>query len=184
MVVSVSLARLLGAAQHYERPARPKPDGAKCLPITFCATLIAMSDEPAAWTIEHIAAALSVPELQQRFMNEIQRAPMHGILGVFVRWQRTAIDLEDAAQRGRSLLAQAGPDGELPGEWIDVTITKDDIRRWPASVHKVELVEGVLVYQGTWPFEDQDVEIAARVYPGAAIQIIGDVMKVSTKPFA
>lgn len=73
------------------------------------------------WTIERISGALGNAPLRQRFLGEINRAPAHELLSVFARWQGIADGLQAAVVRGRELHAEAGPDGALPGEWVDVT---------------------------------------------------------------
>lgn len=78
-----------------------------------------MADE--AWTIERIGDTLHVPALRRRFLEEIGRAPAFELLAVFARWQAVAESIARAADRGRRLVAQAGPEGELPGVWVDIT---------------------------------------------------------------
>ncbi|GGR00992.1 hypothetical protein [Kitasatospora griseola] len=73
------------------------------------------------WTIERISESLGAPAVRHRFLAEINRAPAHELLAVFAHWQGIADSLQASAQRGQDLLEQSGPDGELPGEWIDVT---------------------------------------------------------------
>jgi hypothetical protein len=73
------------------------------------------------WTIERISGTLGHPALKQRFLGEINRAPAHELLAVFARWQGIAEGIHTAAVRGRELLAASGRDGELPGEWLDIT---------------------------------------------------------------
>src|SRR5438105_339782 len=78
-----------------------------------------MSTEP--WTIESIRDALGNPDLAQRFLGEINKAPAHQLLTVFAKWERIAKDLGAAADRGRDL-AVHDPRGEhLPGRWADRT---------------------------------------------------------------
>ena len=77
------------------------------------------------WTIDRIGDALRVPALRQRFLEEIGRAPACELLAVFARWKAIAESIARADERGRRLVAQAGPDGELPGEWFDIT---DELR--------------------------------------------------------
>jgi hypothetical protein len=73
------------------------------------------------WTIETICEVLGSPAAKQRFLSEINRAPVHKIVSVFAKWQQIAADIIAAAERGREL-AQAEPEtGKIPGEWIDVT---------------------------------------------------------------
>ncbi|UGY92574.1 hypothetical protein [Streptomyces gobiensis] len=74
-----------------------------------------------SWTIETICEALSSPAAKQRFLSEINRAPVHEIVTVFAKWQRIAADLAAAAERGRELARVEAETGEIPGEWIDVT---------------------------------------------------------------
>ncbi|MFH9426395.1 hypothetical protein [Streptomyces sp. NPDC017529] len=78
-----------------------------------------MSSEP--WTIESIRDALADPDLVQRFLSEINRAPAHQLLTVFAKWERIAKDTLAAVQRGRELAAYEARGEQPPGEWIDVT---------------------------------------------------------------
>lgn len=78
-----------------------------------------MSGEP--WTIERICDALGSPELSQRFLAQINRAPAHELLTVFAKWERIAKGTIVAVDRARHL-AQYDERGEpLPGDWIDAT---------------------------------------------------------------
>ncbi|GAA4823998.1 hypothetical protein [Streptomyces ziwulingensis] len=78
-----------------------------------------MSEQP--WTIESIRDALGNPNLAQRFLGEINRAPAHELLNVFARWERIAKDTLASVQRGREI-ADAEDRGEDPtGEWGDAT---------------------------------------------------------------
>lgn len=77
------------------------------------------SEQP--WTIESICDALGSPQLSQRFLGEINRAPAHQLLGVFAKWERIAKDTLAAVQRGREIAAAEARGEEPPGEWIDVT---------------------------------------------------------------
>ncbi|MEV7541104.1 MULTISPECIES: hypothetical protein [unclassified Streptomyces] len=73
------------------------------------------------WTIERICEALGSPDLAQRFLGEINRAPAHEILSVFARWERIAKDTLLSVERAHGL-AQFDERGEdLPGEWVDAT---------------------------------------------------------------
>ncbi|MFF5703437.1 hypothetical protein ACFY7H_13150 [Streptomyces sp. NPDC012794] len=73
------------------------------------------------WTIERICEALGSPDLAQRFLAEINRAPAHELLGVFAKWERIAKNTLLAVERAREL-AQYDERGEqLPGEWTDAT---------------------------------------------------------------
>ncbi|WP_060905372.1 hypothetical protein [Streptomyces scabiei] len=78
-----------------------------------------MSEQP--WTIESIRDALGNPDLAQRFLGEINRAPAHELLQVFVKWQGIAQRTLDAVQRGREIAAAEARGEEPPGEWIDGT---------------------------------------------------------------
>lgn len=73
------------------------------------------------WTIETICAALSAPSAKQRFLAEINRAPVHEIVTVFAKWQAIATNMAAAAVRGRELSRIEAETGEMPGEWVDVT---------------------------------------------------------------
>ncbi|MFF0409101.1 hypothetical protein ACFYUY_01530 [Kitasatospora sp. NPDC004745] len=78
-----------------------------------------MTDQP--WTIERITEALGSPELTQRFLGEINRAPAAQILGVFARWQGIAESMVTAVDRGREIVAAQAAGRPIPGEWEDVT---------------------------------------------------------------
>lgn len=78
-----------------------------------------MSETP--WTIERICDALGNPTLSQRFLSEINRAPAHELLAVFVRWEHIAEDTLAAVRRGREIAAAEARGEEPPGEWIDGT---------------------------------------------------------------
>ncbi|MFH8785302.1 hypothetical protein [Streptomyces roseoverticillatus] len=73
------------------------------------------------WTIETICDALGSPPAKQRFLSEINRAPVHEIVTVFAKWQQIAEDISAAVERGRELARVEAETGEVPGEWIDVT---------------------------------------------------------------
>ncbi|MFD6434280.1 hypothetical protein [Streptomyces venezuelae] len=73
------------------------------------------------WTIETICEALSAPSAKQRFLAEINRAPVHEIVTVFAKWQAIATSMAAAAERGRALARIEAETGELPGDWVDVT---------------------------------------------------------------
>jgi hypothetical protein len=74
-----------------------------------------MSEQP--WTIESIRDALGSPDLAQRFLAEINRAPAHELLAVFARWQRIAENLDAAFDDDTVTAVQRGE--EPPGQWID-----------------------------------------------------------------
>lgn len=78
-----------------------------------------MSDQP--WTIDTIAHALGSPDLAQRFLGEINKAPAHELLHVFAKWERLAKDTLIAVERGRKLAEYDARGEEAPGQWIDVT---------------------------------------------------------------
>lgn len=78
------------------------------------------------WTIETIRDALGSPDLAQRFLSEINRAPAHQLLGVFAKWERIAKDTLAAVERGRKLAEYDARGEEPPGEWTDAT---DRVRR-------------------------------------------------------
>ncbi|WP_326580856.1 hypothetical protein OIE69_42660 [Actinacidiphila glaucinigra] len=73
------------------------------------------------WTIQSISDALGDPELSQRFLSQINRAPAHELLDVFARWERIAKNTLAAVERARVLAAAEERGEEPPGEWIDVT---------------------------------------------------------------
>ncbi|MBI0296309.1 hypothetical protein JBE04_18020 [Streptomyces sp. PRKS01-29] len=83
-----------------------------------------MSDAP--WTIERISDALGDPDLAQRFLGEINRAPAHELLSTFARWERIAKNTLATVQRARELVEHDARGEESPGEWVDAT---DRIRR-------------------------------------------------------
>jgi hypothetical protein len=74
-----------------------------------------MSEQP--WTIESIRDALGSPDLAQRFLAEINRAPAHQLLAVFARWQRIASNLDTAFDDDTVAAVRRGE--EPPGQWID-----------------------------------------------------------------
>lgn len=78
-----------------------------------------MSDQ--TWTIESICEALGSPAAKQRFLGEINRAPVHEIVAVFAKWQTVAAGMSFAAERGRALAEVEDATGEIPGDWVDVT---------------------------------------------------------------
>ncbi|MGW1745776.1 hypothetical protein ACWCRD_09195 [Streptomyces sp. NPDC002092] len=73
------------------------------------------------WTIDSICEALGSPAAKQRFLGEINRAPVHEIVNLFAKWQRIAAGLSAAGEHGRELARVETETGEIPGEWIDVT---------------------------------------------------------------
>ncbi|GAA2458383.1 hypothetical protein GCM10010191_92890 [Actinomadura vinacea] len=60
----------------------------------------------------------------------------------------------------------SGPD--LPGSEEPILIDAFG-RRWPTGAEKVELWDGCPVFYGAW--DDRDVEIAARAYPGRVVRL-------------
>lgn len=78
-----------------------------------------MSDAP--WTIERIRDALGDPDLAQRFLGEINRAPAHELLHTFARWERIAKNTLATVQRARELAESRARGEEPPGEWVDAT---------------------------------------------------------------
>ncbi|WP_030300963.1 hypothetical protein [Streptomyces katrae] len=73
------------------------------------------------WTIERIRDALGSPDLAQRFLGEINRAPAHELLTVFAKWERIAKGTLHAVEQARELAAFDERGEQLPGEWIDAT---------------------------------------------------------------
>lgn len=73
------------------------------------------------WTIESIRDALGDPDLAQRFLGEINRAPAHQLLPVFAKWERIAKDSIAAVARGRQLAVYDERGETPPGEWVDRT---------------------------------------------------------------
>jgi hypothetical protein len=80
-----------------------------------------MAAETAPWTIERISDALGNPTLRQQFIGEINKAPIYELATVGARWQGIAEQLLHGVELARELHTQRGPDGQLPGEWTDVT---------------------------------------------------------------
>lgn len=78
-----------------------------------------MSDGP--WTIERIRDALGAPDLVQRFLDEINRAPAHELLATFAKWQSIASDFLAALDESDVILACEEGGEEPPGQWIDGT---------------------------------------------------------------
>ncbi|WP_409062346.1 hypothetical protein [Streptomyces sp. SYP-A7185] len=78
-----------------------------------------MSSEP--WTIERIRDALGSPQLSQRFLNEIGKAPAHELLPVFAKWEGVAKDILDAVGEADEILDAEARGEEPPGRWIDGT---------------------------------------------------------------
>jgi hypothetical protein len=78
-----------------------------------------MTAEP--WTIERICDALGNPELSQRFLAQINRAPADKLLAVFAEWQQIAEETVAAVERGRQLAEHEARGEEPPGRWIDRT---------------------------------------------------------------
>ncbi|OMI34430.1 hypothetical protein [Streptomyces sparsogenes] len=76
-----------------------------------------MSDAP--WTIERISAALGDPNLAQRFLGEINRAPAHELLSVFAKWRQIAEDTDAALEQADEVIAYESQGEEPPGEWLD-----------------------------------------------------------------
>ncbi|AQA11700.1 hypothetical protein [Streptomyces malaysiensis] len=77
------------------------------------------SDAP--WTIERIRDALGDPDLAQRFLSEINRAPVHELLSTFARWEHIAKNTLATVQRARELATHDARDEEPLGEWVDAT---------------------------------------------------------------
>ncbi|MEU7154743.1 hypothetical protein [Streptomyces sp. NPDC045470] len=78
-----------------------------------------MSDQP--WTIESIRDALADPDLVQRFLSEINRAPAHQLLTVFAKWERIAKDTLAALEQADEVIAHEARGEEPPGQWVDGT---------------------------------------------------------------
>lgn len=57
-----------------------------------------------------------------------------------------------------------GPNLPAPHELFDGDVWA---YRWPSGTHKAELFDGVLVFSGD--FDNRDVEIAQRAYPGRQV---------------
>lgn len=80
-----------------------------------------MAAETEPWTIERISNTLGDPTLRQRFLGEINKAPIYELATVGAHWQGIAEQLLHGVELARELHAQRGPDGQLPGEWTDIT---------------------------------------------------------------
>lgn len=80
-----------------------------------------MAAETEPWTIERISGALGNPALRQRFLGEINKAPIYELATVGARWQGIAEQLLHGVELARELHTQRAPDGQLPGEWTDIT---------------------------------------------------------------
>lgn len=78
-----------------------------------------MTAEP--WTIERICDALGSPDLSQRFLSQINRAPADKLLQVFADWQQVAEETLAAVERGRQIAEAEVRSEEPPGRWIDRT---------------------------------------------------------------
>lgn len=71
----------------------------------------------------------------------------------------------------------SGPDLPEPDQPITVDVWS---HRWPTSVEKVELIDGVILFQGE--FDERDVEIAARTYPGRRVVLSPFGLEVRPAP--
>ena len=78
-----------------------------------------MSEQP--WTIERIRDALQDPDLAQRFIREINKAPAHELLTVFAKWERIARDTLVAFEETAEIFAAEARGEDPPGDWIDGT---------------------------------------------------------------
>ncbi|MFJ8474186.1 hypothetical protein [Kitasatospora sp. NPDC094011] len=79
------------------------------------------------WSIERIATALDNPALVQRFLGEINRAPVESadpdvpdFLQVFGKWQSVAERLDATRQQTDEAKAAEATGEPIPGERIDV----------------------------------------------------------------
>ncbi|GAA2629883.1 hypothetical protein [Streptomyces axinellae] len=78
-----------------------------------------MTDQP--WTIESIRDALHDPDLAQRFLSEINKAPAHELLHVFAKWERIAKNRLVSLQGNGQIIAREHA-GEGPAERsLDIT---------------------------------------------------------------
>lgn len=71
------------------------------------------------WTIETIRDALGAPSLTQRFLSEINRAPVDDLLDVVAKWQRVAQNMQAAFAEADEADAAEARGEEPPGVWID-----------------------------------------------------------------
>lgn len=67
----------------------------------------------------------------------------------------------------------SGPDLPEPDQPITVDVWS---HRWPTSAEKAELIDGVLLFQGE--FDERDVEIASRTYPGRDVVLSAEGLEV------
>lgn len=74
-----------------------------------------------AWTIETICNALGDPHLSQRFLGEINRAPVDQLVSIFEKWEGVARRVLAATDHGHVLAASETRGETMPGEWIDRT---------------------------------------------------------------
>lgn len=81
------------------------------------------------WTIETIRDALGAPDLAQRFLSEINRAPAHELLNVFAKWQRIAKNLQAAFEEADEITACEMRGETPPGVWVDGDERLERIRR-------------------------------------------------------
>lgn len=73
------------------------------------------------WTIQRIHDGLGHPDLAQRFLAEINRAPAHELLAVFAKWERIAGNLLAVLERADEIIDHVKRGEEPPGTWIDGT---------------------------------------------------------------
>lgn len=82
-----------------------------------------MSNEP--WTIDSIAHALPHPVTRQKFLSEINLAPVDRLPDVIAKWVRFVEDWEAGRPRIEQLRDYVTANGHLPPEYeatlVDVT---------------------------------------------------------------
>ncbi|GGM58693.1 hypothetical protein GCM10012275_32340 [Longimycelium tulufanense] len=69
-----------------------------------------------------------------------------------------------------------GPDLPEPHEPIDIDVYW---HRWPTAIEQTELVNGTIVFTGL--FDERDVAIAARAYPGRRVHL-GEDGRIEVHP--
>ena len=74
------------------------------------------------WTPDSIAHALPDSGMRMEFLRQLNTTPLSGLTALGEKWVKVIKDLEVAVDRGRALRAyQQEHDGQLPGEYTDVT---------------------------------------------------------------
>lgn len=115
-------------------------------------------------------AHISPDEGTQRFTRLFVRVCGGQVLTLDVEARRDAEVLE-RARRGTQAEREAAQASGLPrvGEPFTVDAL---LQRWPTAAEKAELVDGVLLFTGT--FDERDVVTARRTYPGRRVLLNAD----------